>query len=250
MLLKMAAAIYVHPQNARKNRTFKEREVLSDWMDDDFLTSRYRLDRELILQLCALVSPDVQRQTRRNHALSVSSQVLTTLRYYATGSFFSVLGDSQGMSKMTVSRIVSEISASIAKQAKVYIKFPVSNSDKINVMQKYYDLSKFPNVLGCIDGTHVPIRRPIRDEHLFINRKNFHSINVQGVCDSDLRFTNIVAKWPGSSHDSFIWTDSVLSAKFDRGNYCVFYINRNYFNQTHLNFLEIYNNSSIMLTAI
>ena len=36
----------------------------------------------------------------------------------------------------------------------------------------------------------------------FVNRKQFYSINVQAVCDSDAFITNIVARWPGSTHDS------------------------------------------------
>lgn len=34
--------------------------------------------------------------------------------------------------------------------------------------------------------------------------KNYHSIIVQGICKNKLRFMNIVSKWPGSTHDSFI----------------------------------------------
>lgn len=68
-------------------------------------------------------------------------------------------------------------------------------------------MSKFPSVLGCIDETNVPVRTPCKHEHLFINRKNFHLISAQGVCDSYRRFINLVAKWPGSLHDLFIWTD-------------------------------------------
>uniref|UniRef100_A0A8W8IGR4 DDE Tnp4 domain-containing protein n=1 Tax=Magallana gigas TaxID=29159 RepID=A0A8W8IGR4_MAGGI len=46
------------------------------------------------------------------------------------------------------------------------------------------------------------------DEPNFICRKGFPSINVQGVVDADLRFTNAVVKWPGSTHDSFILANS------------------------------------------
>jgi hypothetical protein len=37
-----------------------------------------------------------------------------------------------------------------------------------------------PNVIGCIDGTQIPIIAPSGDrEPDFVNRKGVHSINVQ-----------------------------------------------------------------------
>ena len=42
----------------------------------------------------------------------------------------------------------------------------------------------------------------------FVIRKHFYSINVQAVCDSDAFITNIVASWPGSTHDSRIFENS------------------------------------------
>ena len=36
-----------------------------------------------------------------------------------------------------------------------------------------------PGVVGCVDGTHVRITRPFEHEKAYVNRKNYHSINVQ-----------------------------------------------------------------------
>lgn len=51
-----------------------------------------------------------------------------------------------------------------------------------------------------------------------LTEKNFHSINVMAVCDSNLKFLNLVAKWPGSSHDAFVFSNSVLGQMFENSN--------------------------------
>ncbi|VDI71517.1 Hypothetical predicted protein [Mytilus galloprovincialis] len=45
-----------------------------------------------------------------------------------------------------------------------------------------------------------------------------HNINVQGVCNSNLKVLNNVAKWPGATHDAFIWAYSRLSEMFEDGS--------------------------------
>ena len=51
----------------------------------------------------------------------------------------------------------------------------------------------------------------------FINRKQFYCINVQAVCNSDAFVTNIVACWPGSTHDSHIFENSMIADKLREG---------------------------------
>lgn len=34
-------------------------------------------------------------------------------------------------------------------------------------------------MIGCIDGTHIPIKAPSINEGDYVNRKSVHSINVQ-----------------------------------------------------------------------
>ena len=40
---------------------------------------------------------------------------------------------------------------------------------------------------GAIDGTHIPILAPQEDHSDYLNRKNVHSIILQGVCDDRYR---------------------------------------------------------------
>ena len=50
-----------------------------------------------------------------------------------------------------------------------------------------------------------------------MNRKHCHSVNVQVTCDAQKVLTNVVAKWPGSTHDSCILPQSSIGRKLQAG---------------------------------
>lgn len=79
-------------------------------------------------------------------------------------------------------------------------------------------MANFPSVVGIVDGTHIKIQAPsLATERDYVNRKNQHSVNVQVVVDSRGCFTNIVANWPGSAHDSFIMRNSNIWHTYENG---------------------------------
>lgn len=87
------------------------------------------------------------------------------------------------------------------------------------VQQQFFAMAGFPSVVGAVDGTHVRIQAPRRHEENYVNRHFYHSINVQVVVDASCQIRNVVARWPGSTHDSRIFTESALSAKLANGTY-------------------------------
>lgn len=66
----------------------------------------------------------------------------------------------------------------------------------------------FPGVFGCVDGTHIPIRAPPKDSGSYYNRKGFHSILLQVVCDAHFQFLDCFVGWPGSANDARVWSNS------------------------------------------
>ncbi|XP_062566936.1 putative nuclease HARBI1 [Saccostrea cucullata] len=202
--------------NFRRERVFRDRTNPLDFLNDQEVIERYRLPRVFIYRLIDMVEADVQRSTGRSHALSTSTQVLVTIRYLSKAAFFSECGDLHGVSRSSVSRAIDSVTRSICNRLN-NIHFP-SENEASRTKHEFYQIAGFPNVLGAVDGTLVPITAPKDNESVYVCRKGYHAINVQVVADASLRFTNIVCKWPGSTHDAFIFSNSALKTHMEARN--------------------------------
>jgi hypothetical protein len=130
-----------------------------------------------------------------------------------------VVGDLVGVSQSTVSRIIKRVSLLIASLVQQHIKFPTTQAERATTMRQFHDLANFPGILGAIDCTHIAIQSPGGDHaELYRNRKGYFSINVQAICDAKLKFTNVVARWYGSAHDSTVFAHSRICAQFELGH--------------------------------
>jgi len=144
--------------------------------------------------------------------------LLMTLRYFASGSFLVVCGDFVGVHKSTASRCIVKVSRAIVSLSSQYIKFPETIEEIAKTRQDFFSKFKFPRCIGTIDCTHIKIRSPGGDNaEVYRNRKQYFSLNVQTICNAQLKFQNIVARWPGSAHDSTIFNNSKIRGRFERG---------------------------------
>ena len=48
------------------------------------------------------------------------------------------------------------------------------------------------------------VENPLYNETDYVNRHFYHSINVQAICQPDGKFSDVLARYPGSVHDSRI----------------------------------------------
>ena len=83
--------------------------------------SRFRFGSDFFIFLVERLREDLERQTSRNHALSPTAQVLVALRFFASGSFLEVLGDTVGLLKSTI-RTIRDVSAALIKKRE-YVKW-------------------------------------------------------------------------------------------------------------------------------
>ena len=71
---------------------------------------------------------------------------------------------------------------------KRYINIP-TRQKLVDIIRKFYDMTGLPNVVCTIDGTYIPLSyrsqrglTPMSCD--FFNKKKFHSVLLQVVCDS------------------------------------------------------------------
>ncbi|XP_046398096.1 putative nuclease HARBI1 [Ischnura elegans] len=129
-----------------------------------------------------------------------------------------VIGELLGVSTSSVCRIIKKVSLHIAMLSEEFINFPSGREELNRLKEEFFAIARFPGIIGAIDCTHIPITSPGGgNAELFRNRKSYFSINVQAVCSPTLKLTNLVARWPGSVHDSTIFNNSFLRAKFESG---------------------------------
>ncbi|KAF2884499.1 hypothetical protein ILUMI_21673 [Ignelater luminosus] len=90
---------------------------------------------------------------------------------------------------------------------------PPSVAEKEQTTAFYYHKAGIPNVIGCIDGSHIEIDKPTERSVDYINRKGYHSIVLQGLCNEHLNFIDIFIGYPGSVHDARVFRNSSLYSK-------------------------------------
>ncbi|CAF0970844.1 unnamed protein product [Didymodactylos carnosus] len=160
----MAIATILAARVFKRERVFRDRQNPLETMTDDMVLARYRFPKTAIINLLTLIEPQIARATERTHSTPLIIQLLTGLRFYATGSFFYVDGDIHGISKASVSRIMKAISAILANMATQTITFPSTANELDEIKQGFYETSRFPRVIGVIDCTHVQIKTPSENE--------------------------------------------------------------------------------------
>lgn len=137
-------------------------------------------------------------------------QVLIALGCMANGSHQNVMGDCYSVSQATVSRCLSRVARAIAGLRPQHVKYPEGQEIQ-RVMQDFYRIARMPGVIGCIDCTLIAILKPTcNNAEYFRLRKGFFALNVQAICGSNLKFYNVITRWPGSVHDSRVFLNSQI----------------------------------------
>ena len=96
-------------------------------------------------------------------------------------------------------------------------KFPETKEEVSTEISAFLQRFGFPQVIGCIDGTHIPIKQPVENAHDYFSYKQTYSINCQAICNAFGQFTNVEVKWPGSLYDARVFSNFDVQKRFSDG---------------------------------
>ncbi|XP_074839416.1 uncharacterized protein LOC142006825 [Carettochelys insculpta] len=124
-------------------------------------------------------------------ALSVEKWVGIAVWKLATPDSYRSVGQQFGVGKATVGAVLMEVVRTINA---MLLHRLVRLGDPDAAIAGFATLG-FPNCLGALDGTHIPIHAPEHSGGWYINRKGYHSVVLQALVDSRGRFLDIM--WAG-----------------------------------------------------
>ena len=114
----------------------------------------------------------------------------------------------------SASVILDSIIKALNNLKPLVIRWPAS-ADINEIVQGFFNISAFPNVLGIMATTHIPILTPNDHPEVFLNSWKCHTIVLQAICNHTMKFIDCYTGWPGSVHDSVVLCESDIFRKIE-----------------------------------
>ncbi|XP_006642730.1 putative nuclease HARBI1 isoform X2 [Lepisosteus oculatus] len=197
----------------RGQRTLDRFDI--ETVSDEFLLTNFGFPREFIYYLVEMLGDTLSRPTQRSRAISPDVQILAALGFYTSGSFQTRMGDAIGISQASMSRCVANVTKALVEKASQFIGFTQDEATQQQCRDEFYRVAGVPNVLGVVDCVHIAIKAPNAEDLSYVNRKGFHSINCQLVCDPRGLLLSAETHWPGGLQDTAIFQQSTVSRLFE-----------------------------------
>ena len=200
-----------------RNQSFL-RDIAMNWSDKEW-KQNFRITRETYCYLCDKLQPYLQKQLAVREPLSVAQGVAITLWRLGTNVEYRTISHLFGIGLSTVCVVVHEVSQVIVEQLIAQYICVSSGQGLKRIVNGFQSKWGFPQCVGEIDGTHIPIISPKEHPLYYYNRKGYHSVILQALVDHEYKFLDIYVGWPGSVHDARVLANSALYSRCERGNF-------------------------------
>ena len=182
------------------------------------------MSRGTFLYILERIRHDIAKETVTEEPISPELRLAVCLYRLGKGDYLATIGEMTGIAEPTVCLIVIEVSEAIVNNLwhdHVESLFPKTRKEFLDKMVEMESRWQFPCCFGAIDGCHVPIKCPAggrESNKEYHNFKNFYSVVLMAIVDSQYRFTWASCGFPGNSHDSLIFQSTNLYSEIVKGN--------------------------------
>ena len=190
--------------------------MFSNVLPDSAWKNNLGMSRLNFIKLCNELRPDISvgADCPNYRACSVEKKVALTLYYLRDTGRMRLTANTFGFSPCTVFKYVRIITHTISsKLANKYIRMPETTLEMKNLVSRFEVKFGMPQASGCIDGTHIKIKAPSVDSSSYYNYKNYHSLNVEAICDEKGVFMDVDCRWPGAAHDAKVFASSAINQR-------------------------------------
>ena len=97
-----------------------------------------------------------------------------------------------------------------------YVQLP--QGEKLRDIVRGFELCwGFPQAVGAIDDTHIPIICPQESASDYFNWKGYYSIIMQALVDFCGLYMDVYIGWPGKVHDARVFAETSIYWKANAG---------------------------------
>ncbi|KAK3912072.1 Protein ANTAGONIST OF LIKE HETEROCHROMATIN PROTEIN 1 [Frankliniella fusca] len=152
-------------------------EVMPLWTDSDF-KSHFRMSRATFEYVLGVIGNRLARNQPGLAMISPEKQFLIAIWRMATPDSYRSICEKFNVSRSTALLSVRRVTRALVTLAPALIRWP-RQERCVTIAQGFEAISAFPKTIGAIDGTHIRIPAPRVNPEAYINRKSYHSIQLQ-----------------------------------------------------------------------
>lgn len=204
-----------------RSTSWFSRFVLQEYDDNRWLEN-FRLTKSAVFSLTNLLRPHIEKQnTHYRLAIPPIVRVACCLFKLCQGASLLLCSEFFAIGVSTTSGIIRDVVKAVNDELRHEISWPTGNRLQLTMAQ-FREFSGLPGVVGAIDGTHFPIRKPnTSPEDYFYFKSGGYTMQCQAVVDRSRKFIDLSVGMPGSTNDarqlrrSMLYHKATTTALFD-----------------------------------
>ena len=147
--------------------------MLPNDVSEKFWKKNFRMGKDAFHELVTMLDPHIGPKTTPNYRkLSTPKKLAMVLYYLKDTRSLWMTANAFGVHRCTVSKTLVSVCEAINEiPGPQLIKLPQNSHEMREKVSEFEITFGMIQAFGCIDGTHIPIKRPLTDSQDYFNYK-------------------------------------------------------------------------------